>query len=184
MAYNFSPFKKQIDEIKEWLVSEFGLLRTGRATPTLLDNIMVESYGTRTPIKHVANITIEGPKSLKISPWDNKQVKDIETAIAAANIGVSTAPDSSGVRVIFPDLTEERRKLLVKMVGEKMEDGRVSIRKEREKVMDELSAGKKEGSISEDEFAKAKEDLQKIVDEANASLKAMAEKKEAEVMEI
>jgi len=184
MAYNFSPFKKQIEDIKEWLSSEFSLLRTGRATPTLLDNIMVESYGNKTPIKHIANITIEGPKSLKISPWDNSQVKDIETAIAASNIGVSTAPDSSGVRVIFPDLTEERRKLLVKLVGEKMEDARVSVRKEREKIMDELSDGKKDGSISEDEFSKAKEDLQKLVDEANSSLKSMAEKKEAEVMEV
>ncbi|MCE9628812.1 MAG: ribosome recycling factor [Candidatus Vogelbacteria bacterium] len=184
MAYNFSPFKTQIEEIKTWLLGEFAMLRTGRATPTLLDSVMIDSYGSKMPIKHVANISSEDPKTLRITPWDASQIKAIETGIAASNIGVSTSPDSTSIRVIFPDLTEERRKMLVKLVGEKLEDARVSLRKEREKVTNDLNNQKKEGEISEDDLHRSKEELQKLVDEANRGLEGLADKKEVEIMEI
>lgn len=183
MAYNFSSFKQGVEEIKTWLTGEFAGLRTGRATPALLDTVMVDSYGSKMPIKHVANISSEDPKTLRITPWDASQIKGIETGIAASNLGVSTSPDSTSIRVIFPDLTEERRKMLVKLVGEKLEDARVSLRKEREKVLNDLNEEKKAGNISEDELFKTREDLQKLVDEANKSLEELARKKEAEILE-
>ncbi len=181
MPYDFNQFKKRVIGVEEWLGNEFSGIRTGRATAVLLDSVLVDSYGARTALKHVANISVEDAKTLRITPWDNSLVKGIETAIAASNLGVSTVPDSAGVRVIFPDLTSERRAQLVKLVGQKLEDARVSLRKEREEVWNDIQTKEKEGDLTEDEKFKYKEDLQKLVDEANKKLEAMAEKKEAEI---
>src|SRR3989344_4149221 len=104
MSYDFSLFKKGASGVAEWLSGEFSGIRTGRATATLLDTVLVESYGSKTALKHLANIAVEDARSLRITPWDNSLVKGIETAIATANLGVSTVPDASGVRVIFPEL--------------------------------------------------------------------------------
>jgi ribosome recycling factor len=183
MAYNFSPFKQQVEDIKTWLSGEYSVLRTGRATSALLDNVLVESYGSKTPLKHVANISTEDPKTLRVTPWDTSSIRAIETGIAASNIGVSTSPDSTSIRVIFPDLTEDRRKMLVKLVGDKLEDGKVSVRKEREKVINDLNDQKKAGDLSEDDLRRYRDELQKLVDEANASLETMADKKKTEIME-
>ena len=181
MAYDFGAFKKGVAGVEEWLVNEFSGIRTGRATAVLLDGVMVESYGAKTALKHVANIAVEDARSLRITPWDNSLVKSIETAIAASNLGVSTAPDSLGVRVIFPDLTSERRAQLIKLVGQKLEDARVSLRQEREAVWEDIQTKEKNKELSQDEKFKYKEDLQKIVDEANNKLEAMATKKETEI---
>lgn len=181
MAYDFTQFKKGVTEVEEWLAGEFSGIRTGRASAVLLDGVVVDSYGAKTALKHVANISVEDAKTLRITPWDNSLVKGIETAIAAANLGVSTVPDSSGVRVIFPDLTSERRAQLLKLVGQKLEDARVSLRKEREAVWEDIQEQEKAKTISQDEKFKYKDDLQKIVDEANKKLEAMAEKKEVEI---
>lgn len=181
MAYDFAQFKKGVLEVEAWLANEFTGIRTGRATAVLLDGVMVDSYGAKTALKHVANISVEDAKTLRITPWDNSLVKGIETAIAAANLGVSTVPDSVGIRVIFPDLTSERRTQLIKLVGQKLEDARVSLRKEREEVWNDIQKKEKEGELTEDEKFKYKDDLQKIVDEANKKLEVMAEKKEVEI---
>ncbi len=181
MPYDFSVFKNRVGEVEAWLAEEFSGIRTGRATAALLDGVLVDSYGAKTALKHVANISVEDAKTLRITPWDHTLVKGIETAIAAANIGVSTVPDSNGVRVIFPDLTSERRAQLVKLVGQKLEDARVSLRKEREEVWSDIQKKEKDGQLTEDEKFKYKDDLQKIVDEGNKKLEAMAEKKEVEI---
>lgn len=181
MAYDFSSFKKRVNGVEEWLGNEFLGIRTGRATAALLDSVLVDSYGAKTALKHVANISVEDARSLKITPWDNSLVKSIETAIAASNLGVSTAPDSVGVRVIFPDLTSDRRAQLVKLVGQKLEDARVSLRKEREAVWEDIQTKEKDKAISQDEKFKYKDDLQKLVDEGNNKLEAMAAKKEQEI---
>lgn len=181
MAYDFSVFKKGVRVVEEWLLGEFSGIRTGRATSALLDGILIDSYGAKTALKHVANISVEDAKSLKITPWDNTLVKSIETAIASSNLGVSTAPDDSGVRVIFPDLTAERRTQLIKLVGQKLEDARVSLRKEREEVWHDIQEKEKEGELTEDEKFRHKEELQKIVDEANKKLEELAKKKEVEI---
>lgn len=182
MDKNFTAFKQKRTEITDWLNKEFSGLRTGRATPMLLDNVFIDSYGSKMPIKHVAAISAEGPKTLRITPWDTTHIKGIEQAIAAANLGVSTAPDSVGIRVIFPDLTAERRTMLAKLVKEKLEEAKISIRKEREKAIGDLTEAKKEGDVSEDEFTRLKESLQKLVEEANNQLESLADGKQDEVM--
>ena len=180
--YNFSAFKGKVGEVEEWLGREYTSLRTGQASPLLLDNIMVESYGAKTPIKHVASVSIEDAKTLRITPWDKSQIKNIETAIAQSNLGISTAPDQTGLRVIFPDLTEERRKMLMKVVNEKMEDARVTLRKEREKVWNDIGQQEKDGDISEDEKFKCKDELQKLIDEGNKKLEKLVERKKTEIL--
>lgn len=182
MAYNFSSFKEKTAATADWLVQEFSGLRTGRATPTLLDNLMVDSYGVKVPITHIASISTEDARSLKIVPWDKSSIKDIERAVAAANLGVSTSPDSAGVRVIFPELTEDRRKGLVKIIKEKLEDARVTIRKEREDVWTDIQSKVRDSILTEDDKFTLKDELQKLVDAANANLEALAEKKEAEII--
>jgi ribosome recycling factor len=181
MAYNFSTFKTRSKEIEEWLAKEFSSLRTGKASPMILDSVMVEAYGAKTPLKHVAAISIEDAKTLKVTPWDSSQLKGIESAIGQANLGVSTSPDSSGVRVIFPDLTTERRSQLIKVMKDKLEDARVSIRKEREKTWNEIQEDERTGKISEDEKFKAKDELQKLVDDTNGKLEEMSDRKEKEI---
>ncbi|KKS77951.1 MAG: Ribosome-recycling factor [Parcubacteria group bacterium GW2011_GWC1_43_11b] len=181
MAYNFSELKTHLADIEVWLAGEYSGVRTGKASPALLDSVLVDSYGSKLPIKHVAAIGIEDALTLRITPWDKSQVKGIESAIAAANIGVSTAPDSDGIRVIFPTLTEERRKMLTKLTNEKLEEARVSLRKEREKVWNEIQVMEKNGGIGEDVKFRLKDELQKIVDDGNTKFDSLASKKREEI---
>lgn len=181
MAYNIQPLKDKVADIKDWLTREYAGIRTGRATPLLLDSINVDSYGAKTPIKHVATITTEDARTLRITPWDKGQIGAIETAIAAANLGVSTVPDSDGVRVIFPELTADRRIALTKLTKEKLEDAKVSIRKEREHLWSDIQDKERSGELSEDEKFKLKDELQKIVDGATHDLEMMLSNKEKEI---
>jgi ribosome recycling factor len=180
--YNFSTFKTKLTEVEDWLGREYLSIRTGKATPAVLDSVMVESYGSKTPLKHVAAIGIEDARTVRITPWDKSQLGAIQSAIEAANIGLSVSPDSSGLRAIFPMLTEERRKMLIKLTGDKLEDARISVRKEREKVWEEIQEQEKAGEMSEDDKYKAKDDLQKMIDEANGKLEALSKRKETEIM--
>lgn len=182
MAYNFTKFKKDCKKVEEWLSREYMQLHTGRAAPSFLDGISVEVYGDYQPIKNIASVNIEDPKTLRVSPWDKGQVKDIERAITAANLGLSLATDEKGLRVIFPMLTAETRTQLVKVVKQKLEDARVSVRKEREAVQKDIEEQQKSGALTEDDKFRAKEDLQKCVDEANSALEVLFTKKEQEVM--
>lgn len=176
MAYNTTNFKQELKKIEEWLAREYSQVHTGRATPMVLDSISVDSYGSRMPIKNVAGITIEDPKTLRIAPWDKNQIKDIESAIMAANLGLSVASDSDGVRVIFPMLTTENRAKLAKVLKEKLEEARIKVRQERGDEMNKL------GDLSEDDKNRAKDEVQKCVDEANKNLEGVFAKKETEVM--
>lgn len=182
MQYNFSETKQEFKKIEEWLAKEYSQLHTGRATPMLLDSIMVESYGALSPIKNVASISIEDAKTLRISPWDKSQTKGIEKAIAAANLGLSLATDDAGLRAIFPMLTTENRQKLVKLLKEKMEEARISVRKAREQTQGDIEQKEKAKEMSEDDKFRAKEELQKYVDEANRALELIFEKKEVDVM--
>lgn len=180
--YNFSVFKTKLTEVEDWLGREYLGIRTGKAAPAVLDGVMVDSYGSKTPLKHVAAIGVEDAKTIKVTPWDRSQLGEIQKAIEAANLGLSVAPDSAGLRVIFPALTEERRKLLIKLTSEKLEDARISVRKEREKVWNEIQTDEKAGKLSEDDKFKGKDELQKLIDEANKKLEDLAKKKETEIM--
>ncbi len=182
MMYNFSQAKQEFKKIEEWLTKEFSQLHTGRATPMLLDSVSVESYGSYMPIKNVGSVSIEDPKTLRIVPWDKSQIRDIDRAITAANLGLSVASDDQGLRVIFPALTTETRQKLVKVLKEKLEEGRISVRQEREKLGKAIDEAEKSGGMSEDDKFRSKEELQKIVEETNKNLEALFEKKEKEVL--
>lgn len=182
MQYNFSQFKTELKKVEDFLAKEFNQLNIGRASPMVLDGVSVESYGSRMPLKNVANISIEDPKTLRIAPWDKSQIKEIEKAIVASNLGLSVATDDQGIRVIFPQLTTETRGSLVKVLKEKLEEARITVRRERENVWKDVEQKEKDAKLTEDEKFRAKEDLQKLIDETNNNLVAIFEKKEGEVM--
>lgn len=183
MAYNFSPLKAKLKEVEEWFAKELATIRTGRATPAILDSVHVDMYGSVQPISHVGAIALGDPRSLVISPWDKAALKAIETAISAANLGVSTSSDGSNIRVVFPALTSERRGLLGKVLKEKLEEARVRIRKERDHVKNDITAKEKEGEMSEDDKFRDTDALQKIIDEENRKLEDTVSKKEKEIAE-
>lgn len=182
MAYNFSPFKQKTKDTIEWLKKECMTIRTSRATPTILDGISVESYGSMMAISQVASITSEGARTLRVVPWDMSVAKHIEKAIADSNLGLSVALDDKGVRVSFPELTTERRTALVKLLKSKLEDARVTLRKERDIAWDDIQKAEKAGGMGEDEKFRLKAEMQKIVDETNKELDAVSTRKEAEIM--
>ena len=182
MAYNFDAFKKGMKGVEEWLAAEFSGIRTGQATPAILDRIQVESYGSFMPVKNVANISLEDARTIRVVPWDASQVTAVDKAIVAADLGLSVVNDGKGLRVIFPELTGETRQKIAKIVKQKMEDARVSLRKEREATWDDIQKKEKAGELSEDDKFRAKEDMQKLVDESNKRLEDMAKKKETEIL--
>jgi ribosome recycling factor len=181
MAYNFKNFDTRADDIVTWLSREFSGIRTGRATPMLLDLIQVESYGTRVPINQVGSVNVEDPRTLRINVWDQSVVRAVEKAIVEADLGISVVADSAGLRVIFPELTGERRTQLLKLAKAKLEEARVSIRGARDEAMKEIDALQKANELSEDERFTAKEDLQKRVDAKNNALQGAYEMKETEI---
>ena len=181
MTYNFTPFKGRIAEIEEWFKKELSLLRTGRATTAILDSITVDSYGSQSPIAHVGSVSMEDARTLRVSPWDKSQVKAIEGAIQKANLGLSVSTDENGLRVIFPELTGDRRAQIIKLLKDKLEDARISLRKEREAVLNDYKLQEKDGNMSEDDVFRAKEELQKLVDGANSAFEVLAEGKEKDI---
>lgn len=182
MQYNFSNFKNELKKVEEFLGKEYSQLNVGRASPSVLDGVNVEVYGAYQPVKNVASVSIEDPKTLRIAPWDKTQIKGIEKAILASNLGLSVAVDDQGVRVIFPQLTTETRASLVKVLKEKLEDARITVRQEREKVWEDVQNQEKNSKLTEDEKFRAKDDLQKIIDETNKNLEEIFKRKEKEVM--
>ena len=182
MQYNFTNFKLNLNKINEFLGKEYSQLSTGRASPMVLDGVSVESYGSYQPIKNVASISIEDPKTLRIAPWDKSQIKGIEKAILTADLGLSVATDDAGIRVIFPQLTTETRQKLVKVLKEKLEEARITVRRERGEIWEDIQNQEKAGKITEDDKERSKEELQKIIDEINKKLEETFAKKEKEVM--
>lgn len=183
MTYDFKAFDVRTEEVIEWLSKEFSVIRTGRATPALLDSIQVDSYGAKVPINQVGSVGIEDPRTLRVSVWDAGTVQNAEKAIIDADLGVSVSVDDSGLRVIFPELTSERREQLLKLAKGKLEEARVSVRGARDEAVKEIDAAEKDGNMSEDEKFTAKEDLQKRVDEKNKKLDEMYALKETEINE-
>lgn len=177
MAYDIQQFKKIGVEKLEWLKTELQGLRTGRATPALLDSITVDVYGSRMKLSQVAAITVEDARTLYVNPWDKGQVKDIEKAITVADLGISAGSDEKGVRVSFPELTAERRQQLVKLVRAKLEEARVQLKTARAKAI----ADAEKSGASEDEQKRLKNEIQKIVDDTNKLFEEATDKKENEL---
>ncbi len=182
MSYDFSSTKTNRETILEWLRNEYKAIQTGRATPAVLDGIAIDMYGARTLIAHTGSITIEDPRTLRVTPWDKSVVSAVEKAINEADIGVSVASDSDGLRVHFPSLTTETRTKLVKILKDRLEDARVRVRSLREDVNKDIDKRSKDGEYGEDEKKRYRDEMQKMVDEANAELESIFNKKEVEVM--
>ena len=183
MAYNFGTFKQGSQEAVEWLKREFATIRTGRASPAILDGVSVEAYGSFMPINQLANISVEDARMIRITPWDATQTKAIEKAIVASDLGLSVAVDGSGLRISFPELTSDRRTALLKIAKQKLEDARVTLRGEREKAIKDIDSKQKAGEISEDEQFRMKTDLQVMVEATTRSLHELFAKKEKEISE-
>lgn len=181
-VYNFSQLKENGEKVKEWFKKEIVSLRTGRATPALVEGLLVESYGARSPLQHVAAINVEDARTLRITPWDATVLKSIEQAIVASNLGVQPIADGQSIRISLPALTEDRRKMLSKTVAEKLEEAKISIRKERDEIWKDIQAKEKNGEITEDDKFGLKEEMQKNIDAITAELEAVAKKKEEEIM--
>ncbi len=181
MAYDFKPFEKRIAEITDRLQKDLAGVRTGRATPAILDGILVESYGTRMPISNVATVSVEDARSLRITPWNVSDGKEIEKAIMVANLGLSVGADEKGVRVFFPELTSDRRTQLLKLAKEKLEDARTSLRQVRDDVWSDIQSQEKDKKMGEDDKFRAKDDMQKRVDAANKAFDDALARKEKEI---
>lgn len=181
MAYDFKKLKENIKGSEEWLKKEYSGLRTGIASPTILDTVVVEAYGAHMPINQVGSIGIEDARVIRVTPYDKSQSKAIEKAITVANLGVSVAVDDRGIRIFFPELTGERRTLLIKNAKAKLEDAKVKVRSFRDDTSSEIDKAEKAGGMGEDDKFRYKKEMQKIVDEGNASLEALFIKKEKEI---
>ena len=180
--FNLQQFKTKIQETEKWLDKELSSVRTGRANPALLDGIRVDSYGSLVAINQIGSVAIEDARSLRIAPWDASQIKAIEKAIGAANLGVSVVLDDKGVRVIFPELTSDRRKDIVKLAKDKFEQARVTLRKHRDEVMQDLEKRFKAKEMGEDDKFRHKTEIEKLVVESGKKLEAAMSKKEKEIL--
>lgn len=180
-SFDFSKLDSSIKETEEWLVRELSSVRTGRATPAILDTVKPEAYGTRTPVNQMAAVNIEDARTLRIVPWDKSLTKVIEKAIQDADLGVGLATDDQGLRVTFPELTAERRTMLLKVAGEKVEAARVTLRGHRTDTIKAIDAAEKEGGLGKDDVARFKEEVQKKIDKGNEALEALGKRKETEV---
>lgn len=181
MVYDFSHFKKRTKEIDEHLKKEFTGIRTGRAAPAILDGVSVESYGAQLAVKELGSVTVEDARTLKISPWDVSQTKNIEKAITAANLGLSVSASDGGIRVSFPELTAERRGAILKVAKEKLEQARVALRQERDRIWKDIQDKEKAGGMGEDEKFRLKNELQKETDATNKNFDDQFTKKEKEI---
>ncbi len=181
MPYNFSTFTAKSKDVHDWLGKELGGLRSGRAAPAVLDGILVESYGTKLPIKHVATVSVEDARTLRITPFDAGAAKEIEKAIASANLGLSVSADDKGVRAHFPELTSERRTALMKVAKEKLESARINMRKIRDDISKDIEAKEKEGGMGEDEKFRLKKELDKMSEVENKKLQEAFERKDKEI---
>lgn len=182
MSYSFAKVEEEKLKVFEWLQSEYRSISTGRATPQVLDSVHIDMYGARTKIAHTGSVHIEDPKTLRVVPWDKSILSEMEKAVNEANLGLSVSSDAEGLRVHFPALTTESRQRLVKILKERLEEARVKIRGLREETNKDIDARGKEGEYGEDERMRYREDLQKIIDSANAELESLFANKEKEVM--
>jgi ribosome recycling factor len=163
---------------------EFSTVRTGRASPHLLDRIEVDYYGAITPLRQLANISASEARLLTVTPYDKSSIKAIEKSIMESDIGLTPSNDGSVIRLTIPELTEERRKELVKVVHGIAEEGRVAIRNVRRDIMHDLRELKKEGEVGEDEERRAESELQKLTDKRTGEIDSFLAGKEEEILEV
>ena len=166
------------------LESEFATIRAGRANPHILDRVMVDYYGVPTAIQQAANISVPEARMIQIQPWDASLIKEIEKAIMIADLGVMPTNDGKVIRIIFPELTEDRRKELAKEVKKKGEEAKVAIRNIRRDANDKAKKLNKDNEISDDELSNIEADIQKVTDKITAEIEKMIDKKTDEIMTV
>lgn len=176
--------KDQFEKAFQHLHDDVQSIRTNQANPSLVDSLVIEAYGSKMKLMELASITVPEPQMLTIQPWDKSIIKNIETAIHESKIGLNPVVDGEIIRLSFPQMTEEKRKELVKCMHEKVEEGRVAIRKIREEIIKELKQKEKNGDLSEDEYFRQEKEVQKSVDDYNNKIKDLAERKEKDLLEV
>ena len=178
----YEDVKQKMDKAVAAMESDFAGIRAGRANPAILDKVMVDYYGTATPVAQVGTISIPDPRMLMIQPWDASILHDVEKAILASDLGLTPNNDGKAIRLNFPAPTEERRKELVKSVSKRAEEAKVVIRGIRRDAIDAYKAQKKNGEITEDDQRKAEDEMQKVTDAAIKDIDKIAADKEKEIM--
>ena len=176
--------EERMKKTLEGLKKDYGTLRAGRAAPSLLDKVMVDYYGTPTPVNQLANVTVPEPRMIMIKPWDKKSLKDIEKAIMKSDLGLMPNSDGTMIRLAIPQLTQERRKELVKVVSKKAEEAKVAMRNIRRDGNEAIKKLEKNKEITEDDRKEGQEDIQKLLDKYIKLIDSVKATKEKEVMEV
>ena len=180
----YQEYEHKMKKTVEVVISDFGGVRAGRANASVLDKISVEYYGTETPINQVASISAPDPRTLVIQPWDGTLLKAIEKALLISELGINPQNDGKVIRLVFPQLTEERRKELTKQVHKYAEGGKVAVRNIRRDMMDKIKAAKKISEITEDDAKDYEKKLQDVTDKYVKKLDELAAEKEKELMSV
>ncbi|MDL2253423.1 ribosome recycling factor [Ruminococcaceae bacterium OttesenSCG-928-I18] len=178
------PYAERMDKALTHLSKELAAIRAGRANPAILDKVLVDYYGTPTPIQQVAAVSVSEARVLTIAPWDASLMKDIEKAIQASDVGINPTNDGKVMRLVFPSPTEERRKQLGKEVMKLGEEAKVAVRNIRREAMDLFKAQKKKSEITEDDQKELEHEIQKITDKHTEEIDKICEEKNKEIMEI
>lgn len=184
MSAKTKPYEEKMNSTCAHLEKELKAIRAGRANPAILDKVAVEHYGIMTPVAQLATIAVPEARSLTISPWDTKLVKEISKAILASDIGINPIDDGRTIRLNFPAPTEERRKQLTKDVSKLGEEAKVAARNVRRDALDKFKAAKKKSEITEDELADLEDEMQKITDKCIKTIDKICESKNKEIMEL
>ena len=181
---DLKEFERKMEKTLEVLASDFGAVRAGRANAQVLDRISVEYYGVPTPVQQVGTVSSPDPRTLVIQPWDGTLLKAIEKAIQVSDLGINPQNDGRVIRLVFPQLTEERRKELIRQVKKYGEDSKVAVRNIRRDAVDYVKKAQKKGELTEDDQKKAEKDIQDLTDKYVKKVDEMCAKKEKELMEI
>lgn len=177
-------FEDGLSKRVERLRYEYTMIRAGRANPRMLDKIYVSYYGSMTPLNQMANISVPEARMIMISPWDISAVKEINKAIMASDLGITPTDDGRIIRLVFPALTEEKRKEIVKDVKRIAEEARIAVRNDRKDILEIFKSAEKDKKMTKDELDSASDEVQKLVNKCNATIDSVCQDKEKEVMEI
>ena len=184
MDSRLNPFQDKMEKTLNNLLEEYSGIRAGRANPHVLDKLRVDYYGTPSPIQSVANVSVPEPRMIQIQPWEASMVKEIEKAIICSDLGINPTNDGKLIRLVFPELTEERRKELAKDIKKKGEEAKVATRNIRREAIDSIKKAGKEDGISDDEVKDLEDDAQKLTDKFIAKIDDAVETKSKEIITV
>ncbi len=184
MSYNKQEISRRMEGAVEALHKEFSGLRTGRASASLLDTVVVDMYGSKMPINQVGTVSVPEPRLISVQVWDGSAVKMVEKAIRDSGLGLNPMPDGNNIRIPIPDLNEERRKELTKIAGKCAENARIAVRNVRKDGMDSVKKMEKDGEISEDDLKRLSDEIQKLTDDKIKEIDKMLSAKEDDIMTV